>query len=285
MKLFWTNYHSHSHYCDGKYSPEAQVLGAIRQGVTSFGFSSHSPLPFDSDWNMKAERLPEYLGETKLLKEKYKDTIEIYTSLETDFLTGISGPGLYREMLDYTIGSVHFLHLPDGVTPWEIDGSSSSFLKHLTEDYHGDIRRVLEIYYHQFCRMASEDCPEITGHFDKIKIHNAHTPLWDESEKWYKTLVFQALEAIQASGCIIEVNTRGFYKKGISLYPSFFILEEMHRRKIPVVLNSDSHLPDEITQGFPYASGVLTEAGYKTVRILKKGQWTEAGLTPNGLIL
>lgn len=283
MDSFWANYHSHCHFCDGKKNPEAHIVAAILQGVNTFGFSSHSPLPFSSSWNMKQERLPEYFSEIALLKAKYRDVIEIYTSLEVDYLCGISGPGLYRDLLDYTIGSVHFLYLPDNCTPWEVDGQSSLFFKHLKEDFEGDFRKVISVYYHQFCKMLAEDKPNIVGHFDKIKIHNSQFPLWDESEKWYKTIVFQTLEAIQESGCTMEVNTRGYYKKGISLYPSFFILEEMSRRKIPIVLNSDSHHPNEITKGFTYAAKELLRAGYKTVNILKKGQWTQAGLTPNGL--
>ena len=41
-----TNYHSHSLYCDGRASMEDFVRFALSEGFTSYGFSSHAPLPF-----------------------------------------------------------------------------------------------------------------------------------------------------------------------------------------------------------------------------------------------
>ena len=41
-----TNYHSHSLYCDGRAGMEDFVRFAISEGFTSYGFSSHAPLPF-----------------------------------------------------------------------------------------------------------------------------------------------------------------------------------------------------------------------------------------------
>ena len=41
-----TNYHSHSLYCDGRAGMEDFVRFALSEGFTSYGFSSHAPLPF-----------------------------------------------------------------------------------------------------------------------------------------------------------------------------------------------------------------------------------------------
>ena len=41
-----TNYHSHTSFCDGKAPMEAFIAEAVRQGFTSYGVSSHAPLPF-----------------------------------------------------------------------------------------------------------------------------------------------------------------------------------------------------------------------------------------------
>ena len=40
-----TNYHSHCLYCDGRANMEDFIRFAISEGFTSYGISSHAPLP------------------------------------------------------------------------------------------------------------------------------------------------------------------------------------------------------------------------------------------------
>lgn len=47
-----TNYHSHSLYCDGRANMEDFIRFALSEGFTSYGFSSHAPLPFSTAWTM-----------------------------------------------------------------------------------------------------------------------------------------------------------------------------------------------------------------------------------------
>jgi len=47
-----TNFHSHCDFCDGKAPMEEFVTNAIEMGFTAYGISSHSPLPFPTQWNM-----------------------------------------------------------------------------------------------------------------------------------------------------------------------------------------------------------------------------------------
>ena len=47
-----SNYHSHCYFCDGKSLPETFVRFAVSRKFQTYGFSSHSPLPFDTNWNM-----------------------------------------------------------------------------------------------------------------------------------------------------------------------------------------------------------------------------------------
>lgn len=57
-----STYHSHNHYCDGKYELEEYIKYAIELGLKTFGFSSHVSLPFKNQWSMKAEDLQKYLS-------------------------------------------------------------------------------------------------------------------------------------------------------------------------------------------------------------------------------
>ncbi len=285
MKSFWANYHSHSHYCDGVESPRAQVEGALSQGVDAFGFSSHGPVHFENAWSMKAERLEHYLTETKALKAEFSEQIDLYVSLEIDYLPGHGGPSTYASRLDYTIGSVHYLDENETGTPWEIDGSTEKFLRGLTEVYGGDIQKVIKLYYGRIREMIERDPPSIVGHLDKIKIHNVQNSLYDENSGWYQSEIDQTLDLLAQTNCVMEVNTRGIYKKNLSTYPSGTILEKALLRNIPVMINSDSHAPAEITARMSQTALHLNQIGFKTLRILWKGQWQDVAFDAEGLYL
>ena len=259
-------------------------MGAIEQGVKAFGFSTHSPVPFESGWNMKAERLNEYLKETQSLKEKYTRQIELYIGLEVDYIPNGCGPNLFKDLLDFTIGSIHFLDNDAQGKPLEIDGSTTGFMNGLATMYDYNIQTMLEKYYAYFRKMVAEDKPDIVGHLDKIKIHNTNNALYNEKDAWYVDAVQATLEAIAKAGCIVEVNTRGVYKRNLTTYPSLQILKQMKALDIPVVINSDSHHPTEITAKYAETAEMLLKIGYKTVRVLLNGQWRDIPFSSKGLI-
>ena len=102
-----TNYHSHCLYCDGRANMEDFIRFAISEGFTSYGISSHAPLPFSTAWTMEWDRMDDYLSEFSRLKEKYADKIELAIGLEIDYLDEDSNPSLPRFQdlpLDYRIG-------------------------------------------------------------------------------------------------------------------------------------------------------------------------------------
>lgn len=285
MAHFWTNYHSHSHYCDGVLSPEEQVEGAIAQGVKVFGFSSHCPVPFDNAWSMKQARLEEYLNETRTLKEKYSGSIELYQGLEIDYVPDLCTISQFSDRLDYTVGSVHYVDLNWEGKPWEIDGSTEGFLKGLVEVHGGDIQAVIERYYALIREMVQTDCPDIVGHLDKIKMHNLYDSLFSETDNWYQKAVESTLEIIARAECVVEINTRGLYKRDLDSYPSEWILRSMFEKRIPVMINSDSHAPDEITARFRDAATRLQRAGYRFLRIFIDKEWKDVPFDEQGLYL
>ena len=108
-----SNYHSHCTFCDGRSTPEDFIKFAVAHGFRAYGFSSHSPLPFETFWNMSKDDMPEYLTEIERLKKKYSDRLEIYVGLEIDFLDesyNASIPYFRNLPLDYRIGSIHRSH-------------------------------------------------------------------------------------------------------------------------------------------------------------------------------
>ena len=113
-----TNYHSHSLYCDGRAGMEDFVRFALSEGFTSYGFSSHAPLPFSTAWTMEWDIMDDYLSEFHRLKEKYAGRIELYIGLEIDYLN--KEPGIYSarymgEDTSYDIKNQALLDRLDGV--------------------------------------------------------------------------------------------------------------------------------------------------------------------------
>lgn len=233
------------------------------------------------------ENLAAYISEIQKLKSAYSDKLQIYASLEIDYIPHLIGPNssfIREAKLDYTIGSVHFVdQFADG-SHWEIDGTTSVFHKGLQQIFGGDIRKAVTRYFELTRMMVRDECPDIIGHIDKIKMQNEGNKYFDENEEWYKKEVLKTLDVIAQTNVIIEVNTRGLYKKKTTEpYPGKWILSEILKRNIPVMINSDCHHPKEITAEFSAAAALLKETGFKTLRIFYDNQWKDFGFDLNGV--
>lgn len=285
--MIWTNYHTHSNLCDGSASLEEYIEQAIKKNIPSLGFSGHAPIPYKNEWTMTLEKLEEYFRSLKKLKRYYDDQIEIYTGLEVDFIPDLCGPSYFnRADLDFIIGSVHILGKYNEAEAWEIDYSDTKFKQGLELLFNNSIKGLVTKYYEHIAKMVLNDPPEIIGHLDLIKKFNVNNRYFDETDIWYKDLIYDTLSVISKSNCIVEMNTRGMYK-GITntLYPSSWIINECCKLKIPITLNADVHEPEELSKGYELAAKTIMEAGYREVFILKSRKWIPVGISINGLVL
>jgi histidinol-phosphatase (PHP family) len=104
-------------------------------------------------------------------------------------------------------------------------------------------------------------------------MHNSER-FFQESEKWYRDLVRETIQLIKEKEVIAEVNTRGIYKKrSKSLFPSDWILAEMKKLEIPVIISSDAHHASELQLHFDTAITAIKNTGYREVMHFAKGQW------------
>ncbi len=280
----WANFHTHSNYCDGKGELMDYVQRAKDLNVMSLGFSSHAPVPFSTHWTMKPDRLQDYINSIEQIKASTKE-IEIYKGLEVDFIPGITSPNLFTDILDYTIGSVHFVEkLPNG-TGWEIDGTHTLFLEGFEKIFNNNIKDTISRYLELTREMITTACPTIVGHMDKIKMQNVGGKFFNETDTWYQDEIRKTIEAIHSSGAIVEVNTRGIYqKKSDTTYPSPWILEILLQKNIPVTISSDAHHRDDIINQFPETAEVLKKIGFKTLTILHDGKWQAFPFNQHGII-
>ena len=299
------NLHTHSVYSDGKSQPREIVEEAIRQGLTTLGFSEHSPLPFDNTFSVKSADMPRYVAEIAQLKAEFKDKIDIYCALEADYLTGVSEPfAVTKEKyhLDYLIGGVHLVIDPalrqaqgpaksKVIEPvempaisadeiWFIDGPKwEVYDEGLQKFFNGGIRRAVRRFFEQSNEMIENEQFDIIAHFDKIKMHNRDR-YFHEDEPWYRKLALETLDLIREKGLVMEINTRGIYKKRYNgFYPSPWLMEEACKMGVPAIISADAHHFSEITLEFSAAEEALKQAGYRSVVNFKDGRWVEVPLS------
>ena len=283
----WAIYHNHSHFCDGTAAPELYIEEAIKLGLTAYGYSSHAPVPFPSDWNMPDNRLTEYLAGIQAIKEKYRSDIQVYTGMEIDFIPGIAGRNrhLMKDTpLDYFIGSIHYLgKMADG-TYWNIDTSQELFDAGLKELFDNNIRKAVTRFWENTRQMLDEDKPDIIGHIDKIKMFNKKGVYFSEGESWYREQVDHTLQLIKKLNCIVEINTRGYYRYGQpDLYPGETIIRRMAEMDIPVLISTDAHKPEEIIKGISFTVPLLQKCGIKKLAALYNGKWNEYNYSERGI--
>ena len=280
------NFHQHSNFSDGAVDPERYVEMGISLGLSALGFSEHSPLPFENPFSLKSEDADNYVETIDQLKDKYSGKIKLYRALEMDFIPGISDDFAHWKSIcktDYLIGSIHLVkpnpeYFRDNEL-WFTDGPKyETYDRGLEKYFGGDIRKAVTTFYHQTNQMIETQDFDVLGHMDKIKMHNKDR-FFTEDETWYQKLVDECLDLVKQKELIVEVNTRGIYKKrSNSLFPDDLTLQKVKNHNIPIIISSDAHHPDELNLGFTDAVSKLCEMGFKEVMYYDDGEWCENSL-------
>lgn len=274
METNLTNYHSHCSFCDGRAPLESFIQEAIKQGFTSYGISSHAPLPFATRWTMEWGQMAAYLQEAAHLKQQYADEIELYVGLEIDYLNEASNPAsdCFRTIpLDYRIGSVHMLYNEKNEMV-DVDVSADTFRGIVDTYFNGDLDIVIHKYYQSLRRMVELGGFDIVGHADKMHFNAAAYRPGLLDEPWYDALIRDYFTEIARHGYMVEVNTKAFLQLG-TFYPNERYFPLLRELGIRVQVNSDAHYPEKINNGRPEALEALRTAGYDTVMELHGGKW------------
>jgi len=265
------NYHTHTHFCDGSDRPSEYASRAVAAGFSELGFSGHAPVPFNNGFAIAEEQLSAYCEEILALKSDFGHVLKIWLGLEIDYIPGVTKSfGYFRQRcnLDYVIGSVHLVKPAGSNDLWFIDGpEKKTYDDGLTALFGGDIRLAVSTYFHQLNEMITNQRPDIVGHADKIKMHNAGR-YFNETEPWYQALIDETLALIKESGSIVEVNSRGLYKKrSPDFFPGETMLRKMKLLNIPLTISSDAHRPEELTLGLSEARQLVESLGFRQAPI------------------
>lgn len=251
------NFHSHTQFCDGRYTMEEMVKAAITAGMRYWGFSPHSPILFPSPCNMSMESVDIYLSEVKRLKEIYGNCINLYTSMEIDYIGDEWGPAVdyFQNLpLDYRIGSVHFIPSEHGMI--DVDGKVESFKLKMRDHFHDDIRYVVDTFYDQSEKMLQAGGFDIIGHFDKIGYNASCYSPGIEDEPWYKARVNDLIDLIIEKNVVVEINTKA-WEQAQRIFPKECYLKRLAENHVTMVVNSDAHYTEKVNEGRNYGLSLI----------------------------
>lgn len=272
-----TNLHSHTLYCDGKNSTEEIIIAAIKNNLSSIGISTHGPLPFGSDWNIKENQVEKYIKEVNELKIKYKNKIDVFLGMEIDYLPEIGFTDYCISLinkLDYYIGSVHFVGTFKNGVKWTVDYNIDEFNLGIVDSFNGDVKLAIESYYKYIGDMAIKYNPPVIGHIDLIKKNNKNNAIFVENEDWYLESVTKCLDKIKTTSSKIEVNTGGMARGYTNeQYPSNLILKLIKEKDIPITISSDAHSVDRIDYKYQEMYELLKSLKFKEVWVFTKQGW------------
>ncbi|MCM1077478.1 MAG: histidinol-phosphatase [Bacteroides sp.] len=265
------NLHSHTQFCDGRAEMACFVEAALEAGMKHLGFTPHSPIPIESPCNMSMTEVGDYIAEFNRLKELYAGRINLYMSMEIDYLGetwGTSNNYFASIPLDYKLSSIHFIPTPDDGQLIDVDGSPTSFIEKMHKYFHDDIRYVVNTFYAHTLDMIEAGGFDMIGHFDKIGFNASHFCPGIECEGWYMSHLDNVIDAIISSGIVVEINTKAWnppvgateteVKTYVPrLFPSAHVIKRLQSAGVPLAVNSDVHYPDRITYGRSAAFEIL----------------------------
>lgn len=275
MKL--EDWHTHSELCHhAKGTIEDYVREAIELQLTTIGACDHFPYEFlknieripYKEYAITIDEIDQYLTTVEMLREKYKNQINIRIGFEIDFFENQEAAlnkhlNKIKSRLDYILGSVHTLDFQDDKGAWGFDDSR---FKKDYEFYGAD--RVYTQYFKTLRKMLNSEQfdLDIVGHFDLPKKFND----FPTNKELIFNEVMKTLELIKNKGIVMEINTGGLRKDVKEQYPSEEIINKMLDLDIQILLGSDAHKPNQVAWEFQKMLKFLKKVGFTQLTHFEK---------------
>jgi len=269
----FSSMHTHTLFCDGKDDVETMCRAAYEKKLYAIGFSAHAPITkqtgMASDWNLKDERVNEYVDEVLAAKRRWQGKLEVFLGYEADYIKGLRSPldsDIKALNLDYIIGSVHYIFPPNGAKPFTVDGPREEFLSGLNEAFGGDAQALMDYYYDAVTEMIMMGGFDILGHADLIKKNSHVNNFWSKESEFLRQK--EVARAAGRTDIVVEVNTGGINRKKIhEVYPSLPFLRLFRENNVPVIITADAHRAEHINGNYDTAIETLKCADFKDHKI------------------
>jgi len=224
-----TNLHTHTVRCRHAWDTEEEYIAVAREkGIRRLGFSDHTPYWFGCDYysrfRMYPEQLADYTDTVLVLREKYRDTVDIRLGLEAEYY-----PAYFSELM---------AHLKD--TPVEYLLLGQHFVQNEVGDHYSGRATADEAHLRQYCKQVAD------GLYTGLFTYLAHPDLihFTGDAKVYRHYMRTVCKAANDCGIPVELNFLGI-REGRH-YPSDLFWELAGEENCKVVFGCDAHRAEEL---------------------------------------
>ena len=255
-----SNFHTHTVFCDGADTAEEMVNQAIKKGFVALGFSGHSFFTADDGYSMSPENAVIYRQTVNMLKEKYKDSIDIYCGIEQEYFS-YEPIGCY----DYIIGSVHYVYKGGKYLP--VDASKETFIENLQKYYDNDFDAMAEDYFDLVSNVVNKTNADIIGHFDLILKYSEQIGITQTPR--FLAAAERAIKQLVPFNRPFEINTGAMSRGARSIpYPTPEILKMIKDNGGKITVSSDCHDKNYLDYAFDKAEEFAKEYGFTEYGII-----------------
>lgn len=260
------SYHTHTNnfgIFDGHHSAEEMINQAAAIGYTELGISNHlvyhpnlstlHPM-FFNDYNKLEDVM---LRTADAIREAAdKAPIKVYLGFEVDFFPSAMWRDAFEKLrqklnADYYIGSFHSLRSEDET---KIDNMYTLKMSG-TEYSDEEITAAIHIYWQNVSAAAESGYFDFIAHPDVYKIFPRFATLDEDKDKW------SFIETLARLKQPFELNTSGWFKCG-EQHPYTWMLKELQKRDVPVVISDDAHDVCQLGKYYEEAENLLSSLNY-----------------------
>lgn len=258
---FLADSHMHTPLCGhAAGDPVEYVEAAHRRGLHRVSFACHIPMRDEATFRgrgvrMRLEDLGEYfriVGEGALRGRELG--VEVGCGIEAEVY---DDPRAMAEMeriladwpFDFVLGSLHH----------QLTGFRQRVRQEGLTDH-----QCVDTYFNILAREVRSGRYDSVAHPDIIRSYGTVQRFVPEE---HPESLGAFLDAVEASGTCLEVNTSGLIKEQHEIHPYPVLLREAARRGIRLTLGSDAHRPEQVGQFFPETILRLREIGFEGYRV------------------
>ncbi len=220
------NYHTHTKRCHHACGEDKEyVEAAIESGLKILGFSDHTcyPTGFQSGMRMSLDDADGYFSSIESLKKEYKNDIDIYIGLETEYF-----PEYFEKLIDFLKGyPLDYMILGQHFVPDEATGVGTS--GPFTD------KKILEMYVQNIIDGLK------TGRFMYIAHPDLPVYVGDDRDAALLEAYNRICKAAKEKKIPLEINVLG-YMRG-KFYPSDSFFKVAAEYDNDVIIGMDVHNP------------------------------------------
>lgn len=262
------SYHTHTNgfgLFDGRNSAKEMISKAEEIGYEKLGISNHlafhpnmpnQSTMFFSDYNKAVDVYKRIIDEIRTVSLNFN--IDVKVGFEVDFFPSAQWRNLFEKMqndinADYYIGATHYLR--DNTENYIMNLYYLQRNKDIQID-NEDITVYLNNYWDNIIESIKSGYFNFIAHLDVCKLFGyCNTNDWDD-RKW------EVIETLSKYNHPYEINTSGWTKVE-EQHPHAWMIEELCKRNVPVIISDDAHTTESLSQHFEKAESLLHRLNYK----------------------